>query len=41
LVCQHDKKFRLLAIGSLHNYPRSDLVRNVERVAPNVLADGA
>jgi len=35
LICQHDKKFSLLVVGSLFHYPRRDLL--VERVVLNAL----
>src|SRR6266480_4499883 len=37
LIGQHDKKFCLLAMGSLHDNPRRDFVRNVHRVTSNAL----
>ena len=36
LISKDDKKFRLMAIGSMLNYPRRDL--EVEHVVLNVLA---
>ena len=38
-VSQHDKKFSLLPVGGVFDHPRRDLVRNVDPVAANSLAD--
>ena len=38
-VSKHDKKFSLLSIGGLFGYPWRDLVRDVDCVAANALAD--
>src|SRR5262245_15787822 len=37
LIGQHDKKFGLLSIGRVLNYPGRDLVRDVDRVTINTL----
>src|SRR5436305_9650945 len=37
LISKHNEKFRLLAIGSMLNYPRRDF--EVDRVVLNALAD--
>src|SRR3989442_13528515 len=39
LIGQHEKKFCLLAMRSLHDTPRRDLVRNVHCVASNALVN--
>src|SRR6266545_3277577 len=39
LVSEHDKKFSLLSVGGVFNHPWRDLVRDVDRVAANSLAD--
>src|SRR5439155_9213472 len=41
LVCEHDKKFSLLSVGGVLDHPWGDLVRDVDRVAANSLADSA
>ena len=38
-VSEHDKKFSLLPVGGVFDHPRRDLVRNVDPVAANSLAD--
>jgi hypothetical protein len=40
LICEHDKKFRLLSVSSVFHYPRRDLAK-VERVVLNALAGAA
>ena len=38
-VSEHDKKFSLLSVGGVLDHPWGDLVRDVDRVAANSLAD--
>jgi hypothetical protein len=38
-VSEHDKKFSLLPVSGVFDHPRRNLVRNVDPVAANSLAD--
>src|SRR6266849_3678251 len=38
-VSEHDKKFSLLSVGGVFDHPWRDLVRDVDCVAANALAD--
>ena len=38
-ISEHDEKFSLLPVGGVFDHPRRDLVRNVDSVAANSLAD--
>jgi hypothetical protein len=41
LVSEHDKKFSLLSVGCVFHHPGRDLVRDIDCVAANALADSS